>query len=218
MLAALDHLPPPVPSKAVGRAASPSRCHTPSLLALTIFSKLMRFSTRVWFPSWMKVMSMERWALFTGPQLPPLPAAKERCRATNSVTRACPLPLGPLPPTPHLEESPCISEASQPWSFQVTNICLRILWVFFFFLFRAEPTAYRISQARGRIRAAATSLHRSPSNTGSELLSCVCDLQHSSRQRWITDPLNEATDRTRILMDTSRIRFCCATVGTPCAS
>ena len=38
---------------------------------------------------------------------------------------------------------------------------------FFFLLFRAAPTAYGSSQARGRIRAVAVSLHHSHSNAGS---------------------------------------------------
>uniref|UniRef100_A0A8D1NUV1 Transcription initiation factor IIA gamma chain n=1 Tax=Sus scrofa TaxID=9823 RepID=A0A8D1NUV1_PIG len=33
----------------------------------------------------------------------------------------------------------------------------------------------------------------------------VCDLQHSSRQRQILNPLSEARDRTCILMDPSRV-------------
>ena len=33
----------------------------------------------------------------------------------------------------------------------------------------------------------------------------VCDLYHSSPQRQILNPLREARDRTRILMDTSRV-------------
>ena len=45
--------------------------------------------------------------------------------------------------------------------------------------------------------------------------SCVCDLHHSSRQRWIPDPLSEARDQTHTLTDTSWIRFCCATMGNP---
>ena len=40
--------------------------------------------------------------------------------------------------------------------------------------------------------------------------SCICDLHHSSRQCWITDPLSKARDPTCILMDTSRIHFHCA--------
>ena len=43
----------------------------------------------------------------------------------------------------------------------------------------------------------------------------VCNLHHSSRQRWIPDPLSEASDQTRVLVDTSQIRFDYATTGTP---
>ena len=39
---------------------------------------------------------------------------------------------------------------------------------FLFFLFRAKPTAYGSSQARGQIGAAAAGLHHSHSNAGSE--------------------------------------------------
>ena len=43
----------------------------------------------------------------------------------------------------------------------------------------------------------------------------VCDLHRSSRQHWILNPLSKARDRTCNLMDTSQIRFRCATMGTP---
>ena len=43
----------------------------------------------------------------------------------------------------------------------------------------------------------------------------ICELHHSSRQRWIHNPLSKARDQTHILMDTSQIRFHCATTGTP---
>ena len=36
-------------------------------------------------------------------------------------------------------------------------------------------------------------------------LSLICDLYHSSQQRWILNPLSEAKDRTHMLMDTSRV-------------
>ena len=39
-------------------------------------------------------------------------------------------------------------------------------------------------------------------------LSCVCDLQHSSQQHQILNPLSEARDQTRVLMDTSRDYYC----------
>ena len=57
-----------------------------------------------------------------------------------------------------------------------------------FCLFRATPTAYGSSQARGLIRAVAASLH------------------HSSPQRRIFNPLSEARDRTLILMEASLVR------------
>ena len=46
-------------------------------------------------------------------------------------------------------------------------------------------------------------------------MSHVCNLYHSSQQCQILNPLNEARDRTCILMDTSQIRFCWAMRGTP---
>ena len=59
--------------------------------------------------------------------------------------------------------------------------------------------AYGSSQARGRLRTAAASLHHSHSNSGS------------------FKPLSEARDGTRILLATRQIqiRFCYATTGTP---
>ena len=70
---------------------------------------------------------------------------------------------------------------------------------FFYFLFRATLAAYGGSQAKGRIRAAATGLQHSHSNTGSEPHP---RLQHSSRPCLILNPLREARDQMRILMDT----------------
>ena len=48
--------------------------------------------------------------------------------------------------------------------------------------------------------------------------SCVCDLHDSSRQRQILKAMGEARDRTQNLMVPSRIRFRCATTGTPPSS
>ena len=86
------------------------------------------------------------------------------------------------------------------------------LFLFLLFFFRAAPAAYGNFQARGWIRATAANLCHSHSNMGSEP---VCDLHHSSWQRWILNPLSEARDRTRNLMVKSRIHFCCATMRTP---
>ena len=43
----------------------------------------------------------------------------------------------------------------------------------------------------------------------------ICDLDHSSRQCQILNPLSKARDGTHILMDTSQVRFQCTTRGTP---
>jgi len=72
--------------------------------------------------------------------------------------------------------------------------------------------AYGSSQARGQIGAAVMAYTTA---TATRELSQVCDLYLSSWQRWIPNPLSKARDRTRILMDTSQIRFCCARMGTP---
>ena len=74
---------------------------------------------------------------------------------------------------------------------------------FFSCLFRAIPTAYGGSLARGPIRAAASGLRQSHSNVRSE--PCL-HLHHSSWQCWILNPLGEDRDQTRILMVPSRVR------------
>ena len=88
-----------------------------------------------------------------------------------------------------------------------------ILWFFFidvfvclfiyvlFCLFGAAPTAYEGSRARGRIGAVAPACTTA---TATWDPSRVCDLQPSSRQRQILNPLSKARDRTYILTDTSR--------------
>ena len=67
---------------------------------------------------------------------------------------------------------------------------------FFFFLFRAVHVTYGRSHARGWIRASPSSL---------------C---HSSWQQWILNSLSEARDQTCIFMNTCRVHYCWATVGT----
>ena len=43
--------------------------------------------------------------------------------------------------------------------------------------------------------------------TAMQYLSHVCNLHHSSGQQQILNPLSEATDRTRVLIDTSQVHF-----------
>ena len=50
--------------------------------------------------------------------------------------------------------------------------------------------------------------------TGTPDPSCICYLHHSSWQHWMLNTLSEARDWTRILMDTSRVHFYWAMMGT----
>ena len=72
--------------------------------------------------------------------------------------------------------------------------------------------AYAGSKARSRIGAIAAGYTTA---TATPDLSLVCDLHLSSRQRQILNSLSETRDQTRNLMVPSRIRFRCATMGTP---
>ena len=84
---------------------------------------------------------------------------------------------------------------------------LRRGFFFFFGPFRPVSVAYGGSQARGPIGAVAASLHHSYSNAGSK------------PRLWptpqFTAMLDQATDRTCVLMNASQIRFRWAKVGTP---
>ena len=85
-------------------------------------------------------------------------------------------------------------------------------WVFVFLLFRDVPSVYggpRLGvDLELQLLAYATA-------TATWDPSCVCNLQHSSWQGQILNPLGEAKDRTHNLMVPSRIYFRCATTGTP---
>ena len=62
--------------------------------------------------------------------------------------------------------------------------------------------AYGGSQARGQIRAIASGLPHSHSNTGSEL---YLQPKPQLRPQWIFNPLSEARDQTCVLMDASLV-------------
>ena len=82
-------------------------------------------------------------------------------------------------------------------------------YLFFFCLFQGHGGwgGYGGSQARGLIGAVAVGLCHSHSNAGSEPdQSRICDLHHTSRQRWILNPLSKATEGTRVLIVPNWIR------------
>lgn len=85
---------------------------------------------------------------------------------------------------------------------------------FFLFFFRATPAAYGSSEAigqMGQLPAYATA-------TAMRDLSCACDLLCSSQQHQILDPLSEASDGTRIPMDTSQVLNTLSYNGNSCIS
>ena len=82
-----------------------------------------------------------------------------------------------------------------------------LLFFFLFGLFRATPMACRSSQARGRIRAVAASLHHSHSNAGWPTPQLMA--------MRIFNPLGKARDQTHIFMDTSWVHYHSAMIGTP---
>ena len=73
-----------------------------------------------------------------------------------------------------------------------------------FFFLRAESDTYGNSQARGRVRATTAGLHHSHSKARSKPR-----LQPTPQLMATLDlnPLSEARDGTRILMDTSQVRY-----------
>ena len=82
----------------------------------------------------------------------------------------------------------------------VSAFSLSIHLFFFFWLFRATLEAY------GGSRLGVESELQLPAYTTATAMwdpSRVCDLHHSSQQRWVLNPLSEARDRTHILMDLS---------------
>ena len=82
----------------------------------------------------------------------------------------------------------------------------------FILLFRAAPAACGGSQGRGPIGATAAGLCHSHSDAGSEL--CLQPTPQLTALL-VLNPLSKARDRTRNPMVPSRIRFHCATMGTP---
>ena len=72
--------------------------------------------------------------------------------------------------------------------------------------------AYEDSQARGQIGAVAINLRHSHSNLGSDL--CLWPTPQLMAMLTL-NPLNEARDRTCIVMDTSWVLYLSATTGTP---
>ena len=81
----------------------------------------------------------------------------------------------------------------------------------YLFIWGATGAAYGSSQARSLIRPTGVGLHHSHRNAGSK--PSLQPIYHSSWQHQILNPVSEIRDRTCVLMDMSRLHFCCATMG-----
>ena len=84
------------------------------------------------------------------------------------------------------------------WWLSTLPLCSFVL--LYFCLFRATPVAYKSSQARSHLQAAAAGLCYGHSNAGSE--PCMQTTPQLT-SHWILNPLSKARDRTHILMGTS---------------
>ena len=71
---------------------------------------------------------------------------------------------------------------------------------FFFWFLELCLCPMEVSRLGGRIEAVAAVYTTAPATQDP---SHICDLHHSSLQRWILNPLSKAKDQTCILMDTS---------------
>ena len=83
---------------------------------------------------------------------------------------------------------------------------LGIFLFFFFFLFVfLGPHSQHMEVPRPGVKSEfQVPAYTTATATATRNLSHVCNLHHSSRQHRILNPLSEARDGTRILMDTSR--------------
>ena len=100
----------------------------------------------------------------------------------------------------------CFSTAV--WHFSLLNLTFRVFLFFFFLLPLWHMEVPRLCiKSELPLPAYATAIATSDPI-------CICDLQHSSRQHCILNPLSRARDQTHKLMVPSRIHFLCATMGT----
>ena len=85
---------------------------------------------------------------------------------------------------------------------------------FFSFLFFLGPHPWHMEVPRLGVKSELQLLAYTMA-TATQDPSRIYNLHHSSWQCWISSLLSGARDRTGILMDTSQIHFCCATMGPP---
>ena len=93
------------------------------------------------------------------------------------------------------------------------NIALAFIFYFFFiylltFVFLGpHPRQMEVPRLGAKLELAAANLCHSHSNAGSEPMQDLSHLQHSSWQCQILNPGSKARARTRVLTDTSQVRY-----------
>ena len=84
----------------------------------------------------------------------------------------------------------------------ILNIYIILKQIFYMFFGGANPWHMEVARLRGKWE-----LQPLACATAMWIPSCICDLHHSSQQRWILNPLSKARDRTCILTGASQICF-----------
>ena len=136
-------------------------------------------------------------------------------RRTHAHLQPCGSQGTLAPSLPHLlpasDKQPC-----RPHTYSSSHMLLPLgLSVFFFLLCFLESHPWCMETPRLGIESE-LQLPAYTTATAISDPSRVCSLHHSSRQRRVPHALSEPRDRVRVLVDTSRVRCCRATVGTPC--
>ena len=110
---------------------------------------------------------------------------------------------------------PGIVSLSQPQPTESLFIFYFILFLFYFCFLR--PHLRHMGVPRLEVDSE-LQLPAHTRATATRDLSHICDLHQSSWQHQSPDPLSKARDPTHILIDTSRIHFCCTARGRPSLS
>ena len=111
-----------------------------------------------------------------------------------------------------LQNLPCCYSSNFPVQCFPCQTCLwhnlEVLnssFFFFFFFFFLRATSQHTEGPRLGVESELQLLAYATA-TATWDPSHICDLHHSSWQRWILNPLSKAGDQTCVLMDTSRVR------------
>ena len=94
------------------------------------------------------------------------------------------------------------------------RMCDTVIFFFFFFFFFKGLHLWHMEVPRSGVKSE-LQLLACVTATATRDLSRICDVYHGSRQCQIFKPLSKARNQTHILMDASRICFCCTTWELP---